>query len=70
VESSQQKLGFGVLGKTGKSSPCHFARIADFGCWLQQSQTLKACQEKLKCQTMGIDFSDEGGGKINLPTSK
>jgi hypothetical protein len=21
---------------------------------------LKACQEKLKCQTMGIDFSDEG----------
>jgi hypothetical protein len=36
-----------------------FARITDFGCWLRQS-FLKACQEKLKCQTMGIDFSDEG----------
>jgi hypothetical protein len=23
-------------------------------------QAFKACQEKLKCQTMGIDFSDEG----------
>jgi hypothetical protein len=32
-------------------------------------KALKACQEKLKCQTMGIDFSDEGG-KINLPISK
>jgi hypothetical protein len=26
---------------------------------LRQSKLLKACQEKLKCQTMGIDFSDE-----------
>jgi hypothetical protein len=30
---------------------------------------LKACQEKLKCQTMGIDLVMRGG-KINLPISK
>jgi hypothetical protein len=29
-----------------------YARITDFGCWLRQSKLLKACQEKLKCQTI------------------
>jgi 2-polyprenyl-3-methyl-5-hydroxy-6-metoxy-1,4-benzoquinol methylase len=59
VESSQQKLD---LKRVKRVKGVHVispeSLILDVGCG--NPSFLKACQQKLKCQTMGIDFSDEG----------
>jgi 2-polyprenyl-3-methyl-5-hydroxy-6-metoxy-1,4-benzoquinol methylase len=59
VEGSQHKLDSKRVKvvkniQTLSSNPL----ILDIGCG--KPSFLKACQQKLKCQTMGIDFSDEG----------
>jgi 2-polyprenyl-3-methyl-5-hydroxy-6-metoxy-1,4-benzoquinol methylase len=59
VEESQQKLD---LKRVKRVKDNHFlspeSLILDVGCG--NPSFLKACQQKLHCQTMGIDFSDEG----------
>jgi 2-polyprenyl-3-methyl-5-hydroxy-6-metoxy-1,4-benzoquinol methylase len=59
VEGSQQKLDvkrFKRVNDAHKLS--ERSLILDVGCG--NPSFLKACQQKLNCQTMGIDFSDEG----------
>ena len=59
VEGSQQKLD---LKRVSRVKDNHVlspeSLILDVGCG--NPSFLKACQQQLKCQTMGIDFSDEG----------
>jgi 2-polyprenyl-3-methyl-5-hydroxy-6-metoxy-1,4-benzoquinol methylase len=59
VEGSQQKLD---LKRVKRVNDAHKlserSLILDVGCG--NPSFLKACQQKLNCQTMGIDFSDEG----------
>ena len=59
VESSQKKLD---LKRVKRIIDYHKlsekSLILDIGCG--NPTFLKACQQKIKCQTMGIDFSDEG----------
>lgn len=59
VENSQQKLD---LKRVKRVKEAHVispeSLILDVGCG--KPSFLKACQQKLNCQTMGIDFSDEG----------
>jgi 2-polyprenyl-3-methyl-5-hydroxy-6-metoxy-1,4-benzoquinol methylase len=59
VEGSQQKLDLKrvkrVIEVTAINSE---SLILDIGCG--NPSFLKACQTELQCQTMGIDFSDEG----------
>ena len=59
VDSSQQKLDLrrvNTITKYHKLS--EKSLILDIGCG--KPTFLKACQHEIKCQTMGIDFSDEG----------
>ena len=59
VENSQQKLDLKRvkrINNTRNISPDSL--ILDIGCG--KPSFLKACQQKLNCQTLGIDFSDEG----------
>jgi len=62
VEKSQKNLDFKrvrqVLNVYSLSSE---SLILDIGCG--HPSFLKSCQEKLNCQTLGIDFSDEGWKK-------
>jgi 2-polyprenyl-3-methyl-5-hydroxy-6-metoxy-1,4-benzoquinol methylase len=59
VEGSQQKLD---LKRVKQVKDAHSivseSLILDVGCG--KPSFLKACQQKLNCKTMGIDFSDEG----------
>ncbi len=59
VENSQRKLD---LKRVKRVKDAHAissnSLILDVGCG--QPSFLKACQQELNCQTMGIDFSDEG----------
>lgn len=59
VENSQQKLD---LKRVKRAKDTHNisadSLILDIGCG--KPSFLKACQQELKCQTLGIDFSDEG----------
>lgn len=59
VEGSQKKLDLKRVKrvKESHSLTAEFL-ILDIGCG--KPSFLKACQQKLKCQVMGIDFSDEG----------
>ncbi|MEQ8546296.1 MAG: methyltransferase domain-containing protein [Cyclobacteriaceae bacterium] len=59
VENSQQKLDLQRVKRV--KSAYHVSSsslILDVGCG--KPSFLKACQQALQCQTMGIDFSDEG----------
>ncbi|MFT5641466.1 MAG: 2-polyprenyl-3-methyl-5-hydroxy-6-metoxy-1,4-benzoquinol methylase [Cyclobacteriaceae bacterium] len=59
VENSQQKLDLKRVKRVKDAHPISSnSLVLDVGCG--QPSFLKACQEKLHCQTMGIDFSDEG----------
>jgi 2-polyprenyl-3-methyl-5-hydroxy-6-metoxy-1,4-benzoquinol methylase len=59
VENSQQKLDLKRVKRVKDAHPISSnSLVVDVGCG--QPSFLKACQEKLHCQTMGIDFSDEG----------
>ena len=59
VEKSQQKLD---LKRVTRAKDTHNisadSLILDIGCG--KPSFLKACRKELKCQTLGIDFSDEG----------
>jgi 2-polyprenyl-3-methyl-5-hydroxy-6-metoxy-1,4-benzoquinol methylase len=59
VENSQQKLD---LKRVKRAKDAHNisvdSLILDIGCG--KPSFLKACQQELNCQTLGIDFSDEG----------
>jgi 2-polyprenyl-3-methyl-5-hydroxy-6-metoxy-1,4-benzoquinol methylase len=59
VEGSQQKLDLKRVKRVKEAhSLSPESLILDVGCG--NPSFLKACQQKLKCKTMGIDFSDEG----------
>ena len=59
VESSQKKLDLKRVKRIIDSHKLsEKSLILDIGCG--NPTFLKACQKKIKCQTMGIDFSDEG----------
>jgi len=59
VENSQHKLD---LKRVKRAKDTHNisadSLILDIGCG--KPSFLKACRKELKCQTLGIDFSDEG----------
>lgn len=59
VENSQQKLDLKRVKRvTDSHSISPETLILDVGCG--NPSFLKACKQALNCQTMGIDFSDEG----------
>jgi 2-polyprenyl-3-methyl-5-hydroxy-6-metoxy-1,4-benzoquinol methylase len=59
VEGSQQKLDLKRVQRIKKAhSIVPESLILDVGCG--KPSFLKECQKKLKCKTIGIDFSDEG----------
>lgn len=59
VEGSQKKLDLKRVKRVQESQKiAPESLILDVGCG--NPSFLKACQQKLNCQTMGIDFSDEG----------
>jgi 2-polyprenyl-3-methyl-5-hydroxy-6-metoxy-1,4-benzoquinol methylase len=59
VEGSQKKLDLKRVKRVKEMYPMSpESLILDVGCG--NPSFLKACQQELKCQTMGIDFSDEG----------
>jgi 2-polyprenyl-3-methyl-5-hydroxy-6-metoxy-1,4-benzoquinol methylase len=59
VEGSQQKLDLKRVKRVKDAqSLSPESLILDVGCG--NPSFLKVCQQKLKCKTMGIDFSDEG----------
>jgi 2-polyprenyl-3-methyl-5-hydroxy-6-metoxy-1,4-benzoquinol methylase len=59
VENSQRKLDLKRLKRVKEAHPLSSSSlILDVGCG--QPSFLKACQQVLNCQTLGIDFSDEG----------
>ena len=59
VEGSQQKLDLKRVKRVKEAhSLSAESLILDVGCG--NPSFLKACQKKLGCQTIGIDFSDEG----------
>ena len=59
VDSSQEKLDLRRVNTiTNYHKLSEKSLILDIGCG--KPTFLKACQHEIKCQTMGIDFSDEG----------
>lgn len=59
VEGSQQKLDLKRVKRVEEALKISAdSLILDVGCG--NPSFLKACKEKLNCQTLGIDFSDEG----------
>ncbi len=59
VENSQQKLDLKRVKRVSDSYKVTTeSLLLDVGCG--QPSFLKACQQELKCKTLGIDFSDEG----------
>ncbi|MFK8045633.1 MAG: class I SAM-dependent methyltransferase [Crocinitomicaceae bacterium] len=59
VENSQKKLDLRRVKRVTETLTLkNKSLILDIGCG--NPTFLKACSEKLKCKTMGIDFSDEG----------
>jgi 2-polyprenyl-3-methyl-5-hydroxy-6-metoxy-1,4-benzoquinol methylase len=59
VEGSQKKLDLRRVKRVKDAYPIlPESLILDVGCG--NPSFLKSCQQELKCQTMGIDFSDEG----------
>jgi len=59
VESSQRKLDLKRVQRIKEShSLSATSLVLDIGCG--QPSFLKACKQLLNCQTLGIDFSDEG----------
>jgi 2-polyprenyl-3-methyl-5-hydroxy-6-metoxy-1,4-benzoquinol methylase len=59
VEGSQKKLDLRRVKRVKNAvSISSESLILDVGCG--NPSFLKSCQQELKCQTMGIDFSDEG----------
>jgi 2-polyprenyl-3-methyl-5-hydroxy-6-metoxy-1,4-benzoquinol methylase len=59
VENSQRKLDAKRVKRVKEAhSISSESLVLDIGCG--KPSFLKACQKKLKCNTMGIDFSDEG----------
>ena len=59
VENSQQKLDLKRVKRVKDSHTLSSeSLILDVGCG--QPSFLKACKQELNCQTLGIDFSDEG----------
>lgn len=59
VENSQKKLDLKRLKRTKDAHTLSSkSLILDIGCG--RPSFLKACQQNINCQTIGIDFSDEG----------
>lgn len=59
VEGSQKKLDTKRVSRiNGTQKLSNTSLILDIGCG--NPSFLKSCQESLRCNTMGIDFSDEG----------